>query len=114
MAPVTTYGLLQREPALRRTWLSFEQAPPADVRSQLRATGWSFRDAGRGWMYPSLTPPLPRGVTFGEGRDCRYSAVRRNTPEEVLAVLRCALAVARRRSREAKALRPTPIPRRGA
>ena len=114
MEALTTYGLLQREPALRRTWLSFDRAPPADVRRQLRSTGWSFQDSGRGWMYPSLTPPLPRGVTFGEGRDCSYSAVGPNRPEEVLAVLRRALAVARRRTRRAKAPGPTPVSRRGA
>ena len=97
MAPVITYGLLQREPARRRTWLTFDRAPPAEIRRQLRATGWSFRDPGRGWFYPSLRPPLPRGVTFGEGGECAYSSPCPNSPREILQVLRRALRVARRK-----------------
>jgi hypothetical protein len=112
MAPVITYGLLQREPTRRRTWLSFDRAPPAEILRQLRVTGWSFRDPGRGWFYPSLTPPLPRGVTFCEGSACDYSSPRPNSPPEVLRVLRRALDVARH---EMQAAPPTvPASRRRA
>lgn len=110
MAPVIIYGLLQREPARQRTWLSFDPAPPAEIRRQLRLTGWSFRDPGRGWFYPSLRPPLPRGVTFGEGRECHYSSPCPNSPVEVLQILRRALQVARRARRSLP--HPEPGPRR--
>ena len=112
MEALTIYGLLQREPEHRRTWLSFDRAPPTGVRRQLRAAGWTFTDAGRGWMYPSLRPPLPRGVVFAAGRDCRYSSVGAGRPAEVLAVLRRALVLASRRARPPRTVNPPPRPGR--